>query len=61
MTTISRRHFAGGIAAFTTLGFTSRLARANPLGLPLALQLYSVRDQMREDLDATLAGVSAAG
>jgi sugar phosphate isomerase/epimerase len=61
LTTISRRTFAGGVAAFTALGYASRLAFANPLGLPLALQLYSVRDQMRDDLDATLAGVSAAG
>ncbi|MFT4111186.1 sugar phosphate isomerase/epimerase family protein [Silvibacterium sp.] len=34
---------------------------ANPLGLPLAIQLYSVRDQMKDDLDAAFAGVSAAG
>jgi sugar phosphate isomerase/epimerase len=34
---------------------------ANPLGLPLAIQLYSVRDQMAQDLDGALAGVAAAG
>lgn len=61
MTAISRRSFAGGVAAFAAFGSINRMAFANPLGLPLALQLYSVRDQMREDLDSTLAGVSAAG
>jgi sugar phosphate isomerase/epimerase len=61
LTKISRREFAGGMAAFAALGFTSRVAFANPLGLPLGLQLYSVRQQMGEDLEGTLAAVSAAG
>ena len=61
MTRISRREFAGGMAAFAALGFTSRFAFANPLGLPLGLQLYSVRQQMAEDFEGALAGVSAAG
>jgi sugar phosphate isomerase/epimerase len=34
---------------------------ATPFGLPLAIQLYSVRQQMAEDLDAALAGVREAG
>ncbi len=38
-----------------------KVARANPLGLPAGLQLYSVRDQMAQDLDGALAAVSAAG
>jgi sugar phosphate isomerase/epimerase len=58
---VSRRAFVGGAAAFAALGFKNSMAMANPLGLPLAIQLYSVRDQMKEDLDGTLAGVSAAG
>lgn len=37
------------------------LAWANPLGLPAGLQLYSVRQQMAQDLDGTLAAVHAAG
>jgi sugar phosphate isomerase/epimerase len=45
-------------AAFTTL---AKKALANPLGLPLAIQLYSVRQQMAEDLDMALAAVAAAG
>jgi sugar phosphate isomerase/epimerase len=39
----------------------ARTAIANPFGLPLAIQLYSVRKQMAEDLDMTLAAVAAAG
>lgn len=58
---ISRREFAGGMAAFAALGSKNRVAMATPLGLPLGVQLYSVRDQMKEDLDGALAGVSAAG
>jgi sugar phosphate isomerase/epimerase len=58
---ISRREFASGLTAIAAFGFTSRLAFANPLGLPLGLQLYSVRQQMAEDLDDALAGVAAAG
>ena len=55
---ISRRGFVGGAAAVGLLG---RAAWANPLGLPLGIQLYSVREQMAADLDDALAAVSAAG
>jgi sugar phosphate isomerase/epimerase len=58
---ITRREFAGGMAAVATVGFAGRRAFANPLGLPLGIQLYSVREQMVADLDDALAGVSAAG
>lgn len=61
MTKISRRQFVGTTAAITILGFADRAALANPLGLPLGIQLYSVRQQMLEDLDETLAAISAAG
>jgi len=56
---ISRRGFIGGTAA--ALCMAGRAAFANPLGLPLGLQLYSVRQQMAEDLDGALAAVAAAG
>ena len=39
----------------------SRFAFALPLGLPLGIQLYSVRQQMGEDLDAALAAIQEAG
>jgi sugar phosphate isomerase/epimerase len=55
---ISRREFVGGAAVVAMAG---RSAWATPLGLPLGLQLYSVREQMAKDLDEALAGVSAAG
>jgi sugar phosphate isomerase/epimerase len=49
------------MVAIGTLSFADRFAFANPLGLPLGLQLYSVRQQMAEDLEGTLAAVSKAG
>ena len=61
MTKISRRKFIGTTAAFATLSLADRSVLANPFGLPLGIQLYSVREQMAEDLDAALAGVREAG
>jgi len=58
---ISRRRFIGGTVASATLSMAGRVAFANPLALPLGLQLYSVRQQMAEDLDGTLAAVAASG
>ena len=59
---LSRRHFlAGTSAALATLPFLNATAFADPLGLPIGLQLYSVRQQMAEDFDVALAGVHAAG
>jgi len=58
---ICRREFAVGLAAFSVLGFKGRIAFAGPPGLPLGLQLYSVRQQMGEDFEGTLAAVAAAG
>lgn len=61
MTRISRRQFLGSTAAIALLSFAERSVFANPLGLPLGIQLYSVRQQMAQDLDGALAAVSAAG
>ncbi len=61
MKTISRRTFVGGVVSVAAFSLGRRSATANPLGLPLAIQLYSVRDQMKEDFEGTLADVSAAG
>ena len=59
---LSRRSFlARASAATASLSWASRLAWATPLGLPLGIQLYSVRQQMGEDLDGALAAVKAAG
>jgi sugar phosphate isomerase/epimerase len=48
-------------AGAATLAFAGRRAWANPLGLPLGLELYSVRDQMKVDFPGTLAAVKSAG
>ena len=61
MIKLSRREFAGGMAACAAFSLTSRNAFANPLGLPLGIQLYSVRQQMAEDFEGALAGIAAAG
>ncbi len=55
---LSRRHFialsAGTLAATT-------LAKAYPLGLPLGMQLYSVRTMLPNDFAGTLKQVGALG
>ena len=60
MTGISRRDFARGAAACAALLGAGELW-ANPLGLPLALQLYSVRDFLPKDFDGTLEQLGAMG
>ncbi len=61
MISINRRQFLGTAAALSALSLTRRKAIANPFGLPLGIQLYSVRDQMKSDLDGALAGIREAG
>ena len=62
MLTISRRIFlATGTAAAASLTLAGRSAFGLPLGLPLGIQLYSVRQQMGEDLDGAFAAIQAAG
>ncbi len=59
---ISRRTFLStATIAAAAVALDARVLRANPLGLPLGLQLYSVRQQMAQDLEMTLAAVQAAG
>lgn len=58
---ISRREFAGGTAAVVMSFVAGRVALASPLGLPLGIQLYSVREQMAQDFDGTLAAIAGAG
>lgn len=58
---ITRRDFVGSGAALAAMLMARRHAFANPLGLPLGIQLYSVRQQMAQDLDATLVAVAEAG
>jgi sugar phosphate isomerase/epimerase len=56
--TLNRREFVVAMGAFT---LASRSALANLPGLPLAIQLYSVRQQMAEDFDKTLAVIASLG
>ncbi len=58
---ISRREFVGGSAAIVTGFLAGRVTLANPLGLPLGIQLYSVREQMAQDFEGALAAVAGAG
>jgi sugar phosphate isomerase/epimerase len=58
----SRRTFlAIGGAAAASMVLGGRRAYGLPLGLPLGIQLYSVREQMKVDLDEALAAVHDAG
>jgi sugar phosphate isomerase/epimerase len=60
--TSSRRGFlkaSGALAAATVIG-SDRLFAA-PVGLPIGLQLYSVRNLLPKDFDGTLHQLAAAG
>ena len=58
---ISRREFVSGTAAMITACVAGKAAMGNPLGLPLGIQLYSVREQMAQDFEGALAAVAGAG
>lgn len=53
---------SGAVVTTATLfaGNISRL-HANPLGRPIGLQLYTVREQLEQDFDGTLKQVAAIG
>jgi sugar phosphate isomerase/epimerase len=58
---MTRRQFlARSIAAAGLAGLASR-APAAPLGLPIGLQLYTVRAEIGKDFDGTLKQVAAVG
>jgi sugar phosphate isomerase/epimerase len=64
MTGISRRNFlktASASAAVAAACIDASWLMANPLGLPLGLQLYSVRDLLPNDYEGTLKQLSAIG
>jgi sugar phosphate isomerase/epimerase len=60
MKAVTRREFVGGAAAVVA-GFSTRFSFGLPLGLKPGIQLYSVRQQMGEDFEGTLAAVREAG
>src|SRR5271154_3601661 len=65
MSFYSRRKFlqagAGGIAAATLLSEGAQWLSANPLNLPVGIQLYTVKDELAKDFDGTLRAVAAIG
>lgn len=61
---ISRRNFlksASASVAFAATCTDASWLMANPLGLPLGLQLYSMRDLLPKDYEGTLRELSALG
>ena len=63
MPTLSRRRFVQSAATFAAAATLLRARRglANPFGLPLGLQLYSVREQLMKDYAGTLKQVESLG
>ncbi len=62
MQEISRRSFLKtGSAALAMLGVGGAKLFANPLGLPVGLQLYSVRNLLPKDFDGTLKQIANIG
>ncbi len=61
MRPMTRRRFLARTAAAAGLAAVAGRAPADPLGLPIGLQLYTVRDQLGKDFDGTLRQVAAAG
>src|SRR3954453_13691738 len=62
MRSISRRRFlATGAAAVGGISAMARRAAADPIGLPIGLQLYTVREQAGKDFEGTLRKVAEIG
>ncbi|HMG84222.1 MAG TPA: TIM barrel protein [Terracidiphilus sp.] len=60
MRSVTRRNFIGGAAAVAAVSAT-KFSFGMPLGLMPGIQLYSVRQQMAQDFEGTLAAVREAG
>jgi sugar phosphate isomerase/epimerase len=64
MNKMNRREFVkgtGGFAALATVGMPSEFALADPLGLPIGIQLYAVSDGMQKDPAGTLKKLAQIG
>jgi len=64
MTTSRREFLQGSLSAAAALGgLTSDVVRlqANPLGLPIGLQLWTVREELEKNYDATLRKIAEIG
>jgi sugar phosphate isomerase/epimerase len=62
MHAFTRRNFlqAGALLALATV-LDRRISLASPFGLPIGLQLYSVRDLLPKDYEGTLKQIAALG
>jgi sugar phosphate isomerase/epimerase len=60
MRPVTRRNFIGGAAAVAAISST-KFTFGTPLGRTPGIQLYSVRQQMAQDFEGTLAAVREAG
>ena len=58
MRTISRREWLGGAVAAFSYG---RVLRADPLGLPIGVQTWIVRDALQKDFTGTLTMLAESG
>lgn len=58
---MNRRAFLQSATAVAGSLCFSRMAAADPLGLPVGLQLYSVKDLLAKDYDGTLRQVASIG
>lgn len=65
MNSINRRTFlrdgALGLAAASLATRWAQPAFADPFGLPIGLELYTVRKELQKDFDGTLRAVAAIG
>ena len=61
MHSISRRTFMQSAGAVAALAAGAGKLMARPLGVPIGVQLYCVRDLLPKDFDGTLAKVRGAG
>jgi sugar phosphate isomerase/epimerase len=61
MRSMTRRQFLARAAAAAGLAGVAGRATADPLGLPIGLQLYTVREQLSKEFDGTLKQVAAVG
>src|ERR1700733_12910245 len=64
MSTVTRRNFLQSAAAAMVCGaaaLKSGKLMASPFGLPIGLQLYSVREMIAKDYEGTLKHIAALG
>jgi sugar phosphate isomerase/epimerase len=61
MRTISRRQLLGGAAAATAGFVSTRALRADPLGMPIGVQTWIVRDAIQKDFPGTLKMLADSG